>query len=268
MTSSAGDPSATGDPVVLGGTTTGTAHTTVTSAADGGAATLALANSAGGATLRLTRRPPGPGCDGGLVSTAAGLGVQRVVDGAVVQHETLTTANATMLVPIPPIRVLDSRSAAGRARLLEGVGRVDPRGRVLADTLLVVHLGGVVAYGDGLMGNVTVADTARAGYATVWGRGALPTASTINWWDVGQLLSNGVISQLGGYETVDGDYHPDVVAVWVAAGAAAVILDVTGLLVYHPDSVLAGASGGRPGAAGARARTIRAAAGRGGRTGV
>ncbi|MBW4702677.1 hypothetical protein [Micromonospora sp. RL09-050-HVF-A] len=258
---------ATGDPVVLGGTTTGGLHTVVTSAADGGAATLALENSTG-ATLRLTRRPSSFGWGGGLVSTADGLGVQRVVDSAVVQHETLTTANATMLVPIPPTRVLDSRSATGRARLLEGAGRVDPQGRVLADTLLVVHLRDIVDYGDGLMGNVTVANTARGGFATVWGRGELPTASTINWWDAGQLLSNGVISQLGGYETAGGDYYPDVVAVWVAAGAAAVILDVTGLLVFHPESAVINAKaaqGGRVGAGRVRARVIREAAERGDR---
>ncbi|WP_328343887.1 hypothetical protein [Micromonospora sp. NBC_00421] len=258
---------ATGDPVVLGGTTTGTLHTVVTGAADGGAATLALKNSTG-ATLRLTRRPPSYGWGGGLLSTADGLGVQRVVDGAVVQHETLTTANATMLVPIPPTRVLDSRSATGRARLLEGAGRVDPQGRVLADTLLVVHLRDIVDYGDGLMGNVTVANTARSGFATVWGRGQLPTASTINWWEAGQLLSNGVISQLGGYETAGGDYYPDVVAVWVAAGATAVILDVTGLLVFHPESAVINAKsaqGGRVGAGGVRARVIREAAERGDR---
>ncbi|MEH0845885.1 hypothetical protein V6U81_26235 [Micromonospora sp. CPCC 205711] len=263
---------ATGDPVVLGGTTTGTLHTSVTSAAEGGAATLALQNTTG-ATLQLTRRTPTYGWGGGLISTADGLGVQQVVNSAVVQHETLTTANATMLVPIPPTRVLDSRSAAGRARLLEGANRVDSQGRVLPDTLLVVHLRDIVDYGDGLMGNVTVANTARGGFATVWGRGELPTASTINWWGAGQLLSNGVISQLGAYETDAGEYYEDVVAIWVAVGATAVILDVTGLLVFHPDSAVINnvkaVSGDRlaadSGTSGVRAQVIKEAAERGDR---
>ncbi|SCG80570.1 hypothetical protein [Micromonospora rifamycinica] len=254
---------APGEPVVIG-VPNSPGVTTLTSAAPDGAATLALRNPTG-ATLELTPeagRRPGM-LDVGVVGVDPG-GLY-VGDGSSGGHTAYSTANATMLVPVPPTRILDTRSAAGRSRLLEGAARIDARGRVLAETLLVVHLRGLVEYGDGMLGNLTVADTTRGGFATVWGTGGLPVASTVNWWTAGQLLSNGVITQLGDYETVGGDHYPDVVGIHLQKSAAAVVLDLTGLLVHHPDSAV----GARPGPARttagsagrrARARAIRQAA--------
>ncbi|MEU1754277.1 hypothetical protein ABZ436_16635 [Micromonospora matsumotoense] len=262
---------APGEPIVIG-LPNSPGVTTVTSAAPDGAATLALRNATG-ATLELTRGDSHQLSDidvGAVAVDAGGLSVGNGSSVGYPAHTAFSTANATMLVPVPPTRILDTRSAAGRARLLEGAGRIDARGRVLAETLLIVHLRDIVEYGDGMLGNITVADTTQGGFATVWGTGSLPTASTINWWAAGQLLSNGVITQLGGYETVGGDYHPDVVGIYLQKSAAAVILDVTGLLVHHPESAVintptsvrtaAGSDGRR-----ARARAIRQAAERGGR---
>ncbi|MEU1604428.1 hypothetical protein [Micromonospora matsumotoense] len=262
---------APGEPIVIGRPNS-PGVTTVTSAAPDGAATLALANATG-ATLELTRGDShqlGTIDVGAIAVDPGGLYVGNGSSVGYTAHAAFSTANATMLVPVPPTRLLDTRSAAGRARLLEGAGRIDARGRVLAETLLIVHLRDIVEYGDGMLGNITVADTTQGGFATVWGTGSLPTASTINWAAAGQLLSNGVITQLGGYETVGGDYHPDVVGIYLQKSAAAVILDVTGLLVHHPESAVintptsvrttAGSDGCR-----ARARAIRQAAGRGDR---
>ncbi|WP_165945874.1 hypothetical protein, partial [Micromonospora sp. KC606] len=159
-----------------------------------------------------------------------------------------------------PTRVLDTRTPAGRARLLAGAGAIDSRGRAVADAWLLVHLDGIVRYGDGMFGNITVANTEKGGFATVYGGGSAPTASTINWWTAGQLLSNGVITQLGWHS----ERYPDVVAVWVQRSASAVILDVTGLLVYHPESAvinnpkrLAGSAEGDVRADALRARAAR-----------
>lgn len=173
-----------------------------------------------------------------------------------------------MLVPIPPTRVLDTRSAAGRARLLEGANQIDSQGRAVAGAWLLVHLDGIVNYGDGLIGNVTVAKTEKGGFATVYGRGAAPGASTINWWGAGQLLSNGVITQVGAWSTANGDYYPDTVAIWVQKSATAVILDVTGLLVFHPESAVVNNPKGLTadsGTSGVRADVIKTNAERGDR---
>ncbi|SCE97510.1 hypothetical protein GA0074696_1992 [Micromonospora purpureochromogenes] len=250
---------AVGDPVLIGQPNAG-GTTTVTSAAPGGAATLALKNATG-VTLELkmadshSLTPPA----GSLTAYANGLNVSNGNGG----YTSFTTANATMLVPIPPTRVLDTRTAAGRARLLEGAGQIDSQGRAVAGAWLLVHLAGIVEYGDGLIGNVTVAKTEKGGFATVYGRGDAPGASTINWWGAGQLLSNGVITQVSAWSTADGEYYPDTVAIWVQKSATAVILDVTGLLVFHPESAVInnpkGLTAGS-GTSGVRADVIKASA--------
>ncbi|PZF87283.1 hypothetical protein [Micromonospora deserti] len=230
---------APGDPVAIGLPNTGSNGTAITSSASLGQATLALKNATG-APLHLTRTTVTAPQPGAVYPTTAGLALAGKADaaGAVPRHEVHTTATSTMLVPIPPTRVLDTRTSGGRARLLEGAGRIDSQGRALADTFLVVHLEGIAQYAEGLLGNITVAKTEKGGFITVYGAGGPPNASTINWWTAGQLLSNGVITQLGAYETVNGDYYPDVVAIWVQKSATAVIFDVTGLLVRHPESAV------------------------------
>ncbi|MEV0808682.1 hypothetical protein [Micromonospora sp. NPDC050200] len=229
---------AANQPVVLGAPNSG-GTTTVTSRAGNGAATLVVQNDNGPALLLKRSESKLPVLPGSLESTTLGLGAAGTDAGGVVRrYETLTTANATMLVPIPPTRVLDTRTAAGRARLLEGAGQIDSQGRAVAGAWLLVHLDGIVEYSDGMIGNVTVAKTEKGGFATVYGRGSAPAASTINWWGAGQLLSNGVITQTGGWSTGNGDYYPDTVAIWVQKSASAIILDVTGLLVFHPESAV------------------------------
>ncbi|MEH1055320.1 hypothetical protein V6U89_08920 [Micromonospora sp. CPCC 206171] len=257
---------ATGDPLVIGVANQASHETVLYSNAPG--ATLVLQNDTG-ASLHLKRQDITSPTWGDIYPTTAGLAhVTTTSTGAPVRNEVLTTANATMLVPIPPTRVLDTRSAAGRVRLLEGANQIDSQGRAVAGAWLLVHLDGIVNYGDGLIGNVTVAKTEKGGFATVYGRGAAPGASTINWWGAGQLLSNGVITQLGAWSTANGDYYPDTVAIWVQKSATAVILDVTGLLVFHPESAVVNNPKGLAadsGTSGVRADVIKTNAERGDR---
>ncbi|MGB2572329.1 hypothetical protein ACPFP2_28375 [Micromonospora citrea] len=226
-TAATATPAAAADTPVKVGETNQGGTTTVRSAAASGGATLVLRNPAG-PTLRLgvAGATDGPAAPAGTV--ALGPRGLSVSDGST-RYTALTTGTATMLVPIPPTRVLDTRTVEGRARLAEGADRIDAQGRALAESELVVSLLGLGYDIEGMIGNVTVAKTEKGGFATVWGGGPLPSASTINWWTAGQLLSNGVISQVmaSGEET-------DVVRVRVQRSAAAVILDVTGLLVAHP----------------------------------
>ncbi|SCL17254.1 hypothetical protein GA0070616_1236 [Micromonospora nigra] len=237
---------ATDGAVALGLPNQATTWTQLTAAVEGGA-TLALKNPTG-APLHLGRRPSYVGWGGSVVSTPAGLGVHRVVDGTVERHEVHTTANSTMLVPIRPTRILDTRSSAGRARLIEG--QFDAQGRAVAGTYLLVHLDGIVDGGDGMLGNITVAKTTKGGFATVYGRGNRPTASTINWWAADQVLANAFITQI--------DPWQNTVGVYVQA-TTAVILDVTGLLVYAPESVVINNphGAGRAAAADPQTRAVR-----------
>ncbi|MEV4621059.1 hypothetical protein AB0J74_20405 [Asanoa sp. NPDC049573] len=147
----------------------------------------------------------------------------------------LNNGNALMPVAVPPTRVLDTRNAAGRDRLIDGRSDIDAQGRAVGGAFLVVDVGGLVSEAQGLFATVTVTKTASSGYATVWGTGQWPRTSTINWWDKGQVLSNGVLSQCGWYD-VNGKQYNTVVAVYVSA-AAAIVLDVTGFLVGDPQLV-------------------------------
>jgi hypothetical protein len=231
--------------------------------AGGPGATLVLRNDHEGPQLRLEPQPVTDPDWASIHSTTAGLAhVVRAPDGGVRSAEVLTTANATMLVPIRPTRVLDTRTAAGRSRLIGGASKIDAAGRAGAGSWLLIDLDGIVEHGDGLLGNITVADTQRAGFATVYGRGSTePAASTINWWAAGQILSNGVITQIGPYENGTGSWS-DTVAIWVTSPAV-VILDVTGLLVFHPQSAVInnpkGLTAGSEASA-VRAEVIRASA--------
>ncbi|GAB2954038.1 hypothetical protein GCM10027280_48120 [Micromonospora polyrhachis] len=238
---------ANGDPVKIGQPNTG-GSTTLRSSAAGDLSTLEVANP-NGTTLRLTSNPVSAPTPGALHMSPSGLAVAGVSpgDSVVRSQQVFSTANATMPWPIAPTRILDTRTAAGRSRLLWGADAIDSSGRAEAGAILAVHLKDIVSWGYGMLGNVTVANTARSGFATVWsGADDVPASSTINWWGAGQLLSNGVITQLAMW---DADY-PDFVAIAVASPAV-VILDVTALLVYSPADVELGnaaaakAAGGR-----------------------
>ncbi|GAB3158756.1 hypothetical protein GCM10027290_62490 [Micromonospora sonneratiae] len=241
-----------GDPVKLGQENAGTGRTTLRSAAPGGASTLEVANP-DGVHLRLQPGGNTSTVPGAFLPTFGGFSIVGTDPGtgAVQQRHAFTAQNATMPVPVPPTRVLDTRTAAGRSRLLAGQDEIDSSGRAIANAFLVVHLGGIVEYGDGLLGNITVANTAGAGFATVWGRGETPTSSTINWWAAGQLLSNGYMTQIGPWD----ETYPDVVAIYVKSPTV-VILDVTALLVYVPEQSLIGSTALRSASAGARQQRL------------
>ncbi|MFC7545348.1 hypothetical protein [Plantactinospora sp. GCM10030261] len=243
---------ADGDPVKLAQLNDGTSTTTLRAAAGDGA-TLSVANP-DGATLRLSRGSVVSAVPGALHPTVDGLSVVGTdAQGNARRHSLLTTASASMPVPIAPTRVLDTRTSAGRAHLVEGAGDIDRYGRAVADSFMVVSLRHLVEYGYGVLANITVASTVTGGFGKVW-VGPYPEASTINWWTGGQILSNAVISPLGWYDK-NGVIYQDIIAISVSSPAA-VIFDVTGFLVSSPfDITAAGATAagaGRKGRTGAR----------------
>lgn len=144
-----------------------------------------------------------------------------------------TTRWARIPVQITPVRVLDTRTAAGRSAIVSGAANVDDQGRVAGGKTILVALDALVYHGDAVRATVTVVNTVGAGYLTIWGDGARPTASSVNWWGPGQILSNFVMSPLA-----PSDGHHSVVAIF-ASQPTSVILDVVGLVVADPDQILA-----------------------------
>jgi hypothetical protein len=137
---------------------------------------------------------------------------------------------AVTTVPVTPTRVLDTRNSAGRAHIVYVAGSINnSTGVVAARSFLVVALDHMVRGGEGVRMNVTVAKTGGRGYLTVWGRGNLPTAASLNWWGANMALSNTVMSQLGYWD----DSHRDVIAIYNAV-ATAIVVDVQAFYVSVP----------------------------------
>lgn len=119
---------------------------------------------------------------------------------------------ASTLVPLSPVRVLDTRSGLGGSTLTEG--------GVL--TLPIAGMAGVDAAATAVQLNVTVTNGTASSYLTVWPSGLeRPTASSLNWAD-GAAHPNAVTATIG----ADG-----AIAFYNFAGAVDVIADVSGYYV-------------------------------------
>jgi hypothetical protein len=229
---------APGDNLIMGTTNdAGPATTTLTS--DGGGAALVLTNPAG-APLRLV---PGDTLYPQVLESEAGtlavdnqgdLFVQGgIPNGGEFSGWAWTSEWATTSVAVPPTRVLDTRDVNLRRNIVSG--SLDSLGRLQSGVPVVVALDSYVRDGYAIKGNVTVVGMTGGGVLTVWGSGAKPTASTVNWWTSGQILSNFLFTELG----ASGAYR-SVLTLQATASPTHVIVDMTSLLVGHPSQVLLG----------------------------
>ncbi|HEX8094179.1 MAG TPA: hypothetical protein VF542_10140, partial [Jatrophihabitans sp.] len=112
---------ASGDPVLMGAANdAGTADTVVTTAAF--APTLLLSNTGSGAPLRLGERTSAdlPTADSGdLLNDNGDL---LFAHGQSLLASVYTSLSASQLIPVIPLRALDTRTTAGRANILNGTG--------------------------------------------------------------------------------------------------------------------------------------------------
>ncbi|MGK5441189.1 hypothetical protein ACSNN7_05085 [Micromonospora sp. URMC 105] len=137
-----------------------------------------------------------------------------------------TETNSNQLVPVTPQRVIDTRTAAGRARIVNPVGNLDSSGRLLRGRTIQVNLDEFVYFGQAVYGNVTVTGALAAGFLQVYPSSAQrpPAFSTINF-QAGQTLSNffltgisPVIDHISVHAQQTTHVILDVVAFVVAAG--------------------------------------------------
>jgi hypothetical protein len=139
-----------------------------------------------------------------------------------------TEATANLYAPLPaPVRVLDTRSSAGRANIVNASGNLDSKGRLKAGKTIYVNLDGLVYFADAIFANLTVTEAAGSGYLTVWsGAGtSRPTASSVDFAASGSLASF-VSCGLAEYSAA----ILNVIAIY-ASQATQVILDVAGFAV-------------------------------------
>lgn len=156
---------------------------------------------------------------------------------------------ATMVIPIRPVRWLDTRNSAGRAHIVAGSGTFDASGRVkpkysstvpdLKLDLSDLFLGG---YGA-LQANLTVVSPANNGWAAIWDAGTFPGTSSINY-GTAFPLSNFVQSPIAADSTISIKTNQPV----------HFLLDIVGFVVADPFAQLSFA------AATAEATTMRSSA--------
>ncbi len=133
-----------------------------------------------------------------------------------------TEATANVYAPLAsPARVVDTRSAAGRANIVNASGNLDSTGRLLAGKTIFINLDSLVNFAEAVFANLTVTGAAAAGYLTLWsGAGSRPPSSSISF-AVNQTIGNFVSSGLAEFSTT----ILNVVAIY-AAQTTHVILDV------------------------------------------
>lgn len=138
-----------------------------------------------------------------------------------------TEATANVYAGVAPTqRVLDTRSAAGRANIINASGNLASNGELLNGKTILVSLDSLVAFADNVFANITVTDTSGAGFLTVWdGSGSVPNASSINWLAKGTTLSNFVAAVVGSDTSAS---VGNLVAITATDCNTHVILDVAG----------------------------------------
>ena len=195
---------APGDPVLQGQpNSAGAAATELTSTSD---ATLKLDNAGDGAAMQLMPAPDTIDFDAYFTNSQSG-DVLNAQGALLFTHdpdfvgEIYTDVWANHVVPVAPQRVLDTRTAAGRARIVAVGTALDSQGRLLAGRTIEITLEEFVFLGSAAFFNITVVSPTRGGFATVWPTGPLPGTSSINY-VAGQTLANGLVCGLSEFDTV------------------------------------------------------------------
>lgn len=194
---------ADGDPVRAGLTTNATTTTTLELAASA-TPTLALRNADGPslALQPLAADWEGPLAVGEIANTEIGpyLGVDQ---GGTATPTILATgqdlAQLALPVAITPVRLLDTRNAAGREGIVRrSSGALDSSFRLRAGAWIDIAL--APADGDTTVDaaflNVTVTGSLSGGYITAYPPGTRPLSSTLNYAKA-QTIANGAFVQVG-----------------------------------------------------------------------
>ena len=218
---------AAGGAMVLGAANeSGTTPTSLTSAAANGP-TLAISNTGGVAPLRLMEAltPASPAgltsgdlanFDGDLFYTAGS--AAGPLTGFVYSEFT-----ANQVVTFKPQRVLDTRSAIGRANVTNPTGNFDAAGRLRAGHTIVVSVDSLVVGAEAAFCNLVAVIPLTAGFMTLWPDGARSVASSIN------FVAQAVIAN----SAVTGTSIDDTVSIFSTA-TTHVVLDVTAVAVGSP----------------------------------
>jgi hypothetical protein len=138
-----------------------------------------------------------------------------------------TDVTDNLFVPLnAPNRILDTRSSAGRASILDASGNLNSSGMLIGGKTIHVNLTSLVNFGNAVTANLTVAGSTGAGFITLWsGATARPGTSVLNY-AAGQTLSNLTVTGLAEFSTA----ATDTIAIF-ANVTTHLVLDVAGFAV-------------------------------------
>lgn len=214
---------ATGDPVLAGANNEGGASPTGLTATTW-QPTLILDNAGTGVPLRLTPQSEPEFVDSGDLMNIGG--DLRFAHADYFVASVYTTLTASQLVPVTPFRAVDTRTAAGRATIVNRAGNLDSAGRLIGGHSIEISLRDHVYGGTAVLANLTVTQPVAGGYLTLWPTGPRPGTSTLNY-SAGQVVCNFCVSGLSGLDTVR----------LYAQRTTHVVLDVVAFAVGNPANV-------------------------------
>jgi hypothetical protein len=235
---------AAGDPVVLGasntaGTTSTSIATTAPSAttlqlSNAGVATTANGYDVIGGQLRLV--PPTNATGNPQYLAGTNIGDLGVTDDGTLYYAAqptfssfvYTTYTANQFVPTTPTRILDTRTAAGRAAVINPNGNLDSAGRLLTAHSIDIDLSGWVYIATAVHLNITVVSPLAGGYVSVLPGNTVisgaPKSSNIN------FPSNTVLANFAVVAVASTSTLTDVIKVFTS-GTTHILLDVAGFTV-------------------------------------
>jgi hypothetical protein len=244
---------AVSDPVLQGEVNnvgTGVAATEITADNDPATPTptLVLTNTGGNAgsteaspSLRLTQAAAGLG-----LPSSATVGGDLMADGdgslwfthgipgfGAFPATVHTDITDNLFVPLnAPVRILDTRSKAGRANILDASGNLNSSGMLIGGKTIHLNLTSLVNFANAVTANLSVAGSTGAGFITIWsGAVARPTTSVINF-AAKQTLSNLTVTGLAEFSAT----ATDTIAIF-ANVTVHLVLDVAGFAVGNAAQV-------------------------------
>ncbi|WP_460793086.1 hypothetical protein [Micromonospora sonneratiae] len=238
VTALASPASADADPVRVGQDNDAGAAGTSLTGGSGTVPALTVANGNSAPALVLTPTPADKVPDAAPPGTMTVTPEGDLVLGGVNEMALVNLSGwANQTLAIAPQRILDSREVPRSSRydthIAGGRENIDANGRLRAGTtihLTVRHVDraaefrAVAAYV-----NLTVVNTISAGFLSAHSS-SVPrsSASSLNWWDAGQILSNLVEVQLGAHNGNGFSF-----AIY-AKSATSLVVDVSGLVLADP----------------------------------
>lgn len=213
-----------GQPVLMGQSNdAGTASTELV--ADLDTPSLILTNSGRGAPLRLTEHTFSDWQmnAGDLINVGGDLAFAHA-DSTV--GSVYTSLSASQVIAVRPVRVVDTRTSAGRANIVNRSGNLDGAGRLIGGHTIEIDLSGHVFEGAAVFANLAVTEPESSGYLTLWPSGTRPGTASLNH-PADQTVSNFCVSGLSGLDSVR----------LYAQRTAHVVLDVVAFAAGSPDDV-------------------------------